>query len=377
MMRVITCDSDYGQGGIGQHFAQLVEASRERGRLARYYTPAPKAGDEKGRRIEKKRWHDWVVQYTPVRFSPGWRSFLYNEFFDRQVARALEVPAERFMGFVGKALRSFQRARDLGVEHLELVAANSHVDNLRERHAWAREQHGIGDSWLNAAQARKTRGEYETADTIYVHSDYTRQSFLDAGVPADKLERTYLQVHPRFQPPRHRPDDETFRVAYVGRVEATKGIPLLLEAFAELPTDDKKLTLVGGWSTRRMRKYVESWLPDDRIRVAPGDPLPTLHEADVFVHPTYEDGFGYAPMEALACGVPVVVTEDTGMKEYVRDGENGYVVPTGRVLPIVDRLERLRQHPRATTSSLLPPSYYDERTTRTAEALAEVGFGHE
>lgn len=374
-MRVIACNSAYGRGGVGQHFAQLVEESRDRGMLDRYYAPAPKAGDEKGRRLERQRWHDWLVQYTPIRFRPGWRSFVYNELFDRQVAGEMKRPAERFMGFVGTSLRSFQDASDLGVDHLELVAANSHVHNLRQQHDWADERHGLGDSWLNHAQARKTLGEYETADTIYVHSNYTQQSFLEAGISPDKLERTYLQVHPRFQPPQERPDDETFRIAYVGRIEATKGIPLLLDAFSQLSPPNNRLTLVGGWSTRRMRKYVEPWLKDERIRMAPGDPLPTLHKADVFVHPTYEDGFGYAPMEALACGVPVIVTEDTGMKEYVREGQNGYVVPTGRASPIVDRLEHLRRHPRATSSSLLPPSYDAERMPRTAEALAGVGFG--
>ena len=373
-MRVIACSSAYGDGGIGQHFAQLVEESRERGQLDRYYTPAPKPGDEKGRRVEGRRvegrrvegrrWHDWVVRYTPVRFSPGWRSVLENEFFDRQVARRLEAPLGQLMGFVGKSLRSFQRAADLGAEHLELVAANSHVRNVKRLHDWARDQHGIGDSWLNAAQVRKTRREYEAADTIYVHSDYTRQSFLDAGIPADTMERTYLRVHPRFQPPDQRPKDDTFRVVYVGRVEATKGIPLLLEAFSRLTMSDRQLTLVGGWSTRRMRKYMEDWLTDDRIRMAPGDPLPVLHEADVFVHPTYEDGFGCAPMEALACGVPVIVTEDTGMKEYVRERENGYVVPTGRVSPIVDRLEHVQRQSRSASTSLLPTAYHEERKAR-------------
>jgi len=375
-MRVIACNSSYGQGGVGQHFAQLVEESRAQGELARYYAPGLKPDDEKGRRLSIRQWQDWLVQYTPVRFSPSWRSYLYNEFFDRRLANTLDRTAEKFMGFVGKSLRSFRRAEDLGATHLELVAANSHVHNLKRLHERAREQHGIGDSWLNAAQMRKTRREYEAADTIYVHSEYTRRSFLDAGIPEEKLERTYLRVHPRFHPPEQRPDDGPFRIVYVGRVEATKGIPLLLEAFAELSGPDKRLTLVGGWSTRRMRKYVEDWLSDDRICLAPGDPLPALHEADAFVHPTYEDGFGYAPMEALASGVPVIATEDTGMKEYICEGENGYVVPTGRVAPIVDRLERLRRHPKASSSSLLPASYDEERDPETDRAPASPSFAN-
>jgi glycosyltransferase involved in cell wall biosynthesis len=59
-------------------------------------------------------------------------------------------------------------------------------------------------------------------------------------------------------------------------------------------------------------------------------------------------------MEALACGVPVVVTEDTGMKEYVRDGVNGFVVPTGSVDAIVAALENLIRSPLARSASLIP-----------------------
>ncbi|MEM8602008.1 MAG: glycosyltransferase, partial [Bacteroidota bacterium] len=91
---------------------------------------------------------------------------------------------------------------------------------------------------------------------------------------------------------------------------------------------------------------------DPRIRLAPGDPLPHLHRADAHVHPTYEDGWAYAPAEALACGVPTVVTEDTGMAEIVREGENGYVVPTGSVEAIVDRLQKLHGSPLAATHRL-------------------------
>lgn len=373
-MRIIACNSPYGRGGVGQHFAQLVEESRSRGILDSYYAPSLKPDDDKGKQLDTKRWHDWIIRYTPIRYSPGWRSYLENEFFDWRVASRLTRPTGRFMGFVGKSLRSFRRAATLGTEHLELVAANSHVHNLRRCHEHAREQHGIGDSWLNNAQLRKTLQEYEEADTIYVHSDYTLQSFIDEGIDEDKLERTYLHVHPRFEPPDRRDGDETFHIVYVGRIEATKGIPLLLKAFTRLSVPKKRLTLVGGWSTRRMRKYVEPRITNDRISMAPGDPLPVLHEADVFVHPTYEDGFGYAPMEALACGVPVIATQDTGMKEYIREGENGYVVPTGRVTPIVDRLQEIRRHPLATTASLLPPAYTDERAPDAEETLTAPNF---
>ncbi len=353
-MRVLACNSSYGQGGIGRHFAQLVEESRASGVLDRYFAPEIKPGDEAvGRVLPPRWWPRALVQYTPLRWAPSWKQHVLNEGFDRQVAGALTDPIEHFMGFAGKSLHAFRKARALGAARLELVAPNSHVENVRRLHARAADDTGLSDSWLNEAQIRKTLAEYDAADRIYVHSDYVRDTFLAAGVSDSKLIRTHLHVDPRFQPPSSRPTDDTFRVVYVGRLDATKGLPLLLEAYDRLDLPDKELTLVGGWGTRTMRTYLAPWIQRDDVRHAPGDPLPALQAADVFVHPTYEDGFGYAPVEALACGVPVIVTADTGMKEHIRDGENGFVVPTGRTDAFLDRLDHIAAHPLAQSDSLL------------------------
>lgn len=357
-MRVISCNSAYGTGGIGQHFAQLVEESREAGVLTHYYTPRPRKDDRRGKAIQDNGLGRFLVNYTPVRYSSSWTTHLLGELFDWRVAHTMDDAHTAFMGFVGRTLRSFERADELGYDTLELIVANSHVDNMERLHEQAARQTGIDDTWLNRPLKNKILREYEAADTIYVHSDYTRQTFLDAGFAPEQLERTYLTVDPRFVPPTERADDGIFRMVYVGRLDATKGLPLLLNVFDRLPYPDKELTLVGGWSNRAMKKCIKQALDqDDRIRHAPGDPVPALHKADVFVHPTYEDGFGYAPMEALACGVPVIATEDTGMKEYIAEGVNGYVVPTGDPQAIFDRLLHIHDHPMASTTSFLPEEF--------------------
>ena len=353
-MRIISCNSPYGSGGIGQHLAFLVEESRDRQELAAYYTNGPQVEDAKGRKVSIPTYG--VLKYTPLRFSPSWKSHLINELFDEAVARQLSEPQERFMGFAGKSLRSFRRARTVGFQTLELVVPNSHVNNVYGLHQRAARETGINDSWLNKAQVLKTLSEYEEADLIYTHSDYTEESLTARGIPREKLVRTHLPVADRFTPPVERPDDDVFRIAYVGRVDATKGVPLLLQAFAQASIPRSTLRIMGGWSTRAMRKFMEPKRMDDRIHVEPGDPLPVLQQADVFVHPTYEDGFGYAPMEALACGVPVIVTEDTGMKEYVEDGKNGYVIPTGSAEAIVEALHKVHERPLAATHALIPRS---------------------
>ena len=360
LRRVLSCAAPYGKGGLGQHFAQLVEEARSSGALARYFSPRPKAGDAAGHPIAL-----WTTKalyrVPPVRFSTSIRTHIKGEEVDRRVASALSTEdaagGAAFVGFGGKSLRSFRRARALGFGRLELVVANTHVDRIRHQHEWARRDSGIGDSWLSEGERRKTLWEYEEADRILVHSDYVRQSLVEGGVPEAKLRRMDLEVDARFVPPTERPDDGVFRVVYVGRVDGTKGVPLLLRAFAALPLEDKELTVVGGPSSRALRKALEQAQAETgRVVVAPGDPLEALQRADVFVHPTYEDGFGYAPMEALACGTPVVVTEDTGMKEHVREGESGYVVPTGDLEALVERMLHVHRHPLARTASFLSPT---------------------
>lgn len=344
-MRVLSCQSPYGQGGVGQHFAHLVEETKATVGLSYYLNAHPNPADGSAGRQVSDTFYQRLYRWTPLRYSLGWSTFLKNDLFDRRVAATLNERADRFMGFVGQALHSFEQAETLGFDRLELVAVNSHVNNVRQLHAQAAADWSHADSWLNERHRRKTLAEYDRADHIFVHSEYTRQSFLDAGILETKLVRTHLTPDPRFVPPSSRPTDDVFRVVYVGRVDITKGLPVLLNAFEGIPAP-AELTIVGGWATRYMKTYMQSWLArEPRLRMAPGDPLPALHAADVFVHPSYEDGFGYAPVEAMACGVPVIVTEDTGMKEYVTEGENGHIVPTGDVEALRDRLVHLRRHP--------------------------------
>jgi glycosyltransferase involved in cell wall biosynthesis len=119
-----------------------------------------------------------------------------------------------------------------------------------------------------------------------------------------------------------------------------KGVPLLLDAFSRLGYPDLRLVLVGGWKTREMRNFIgRACERDPRILVRPGDPLAHLQGARVYVHAAYEDGFAYAPAEALACGVPLLVSEDTGMKELIESERDGLVLPTGDREALTQALE--------------------------------------
>lgn len=343
-MRVIACNAPYSDGGMGQLFASVVEQARSTGTLAGYYTVKPKTSDAAGVTISLERYR-WLFRTTPLRASHAWREYVAAELFDRAVAERL-MRGDEVTAFTGRALRTFKRARALGYSKLVLESATSHVAHVRRQHEQAARSRRIESSWLNDAQYRKTLREYEMADEIVVLSDYARETFLREGVPAAKIRRRIQHVLPRFAPPLARSSNRAFTVVFVGRLQQSKGIIDLLDAFSAVRDSDAALLLVGGTATAAMDRYLDRRIASDRrIRRCPGDPLPVLHRADVLVHPSYEDALALAPLEALACGVPVIVSEDTGMKEFVIPGETGHVVPTGDVPAIVESLRQVRARP--------------------------------
>jgi glycosyltransferase involved in cell wall biosynthesis len=218
------------------------------------------------------------------------------------------------------------------------VSANSHLANVIRKHELARRRYPLEGSWASRLLARNV-AEYEQADRVFVASRYIRESFLREGYDEARLYDFPLTADARYGQIVREPGDQ-FKIVYVGSLAVHKGVPLLIDAVRRLAHLDLELVLVGGWGTTGMRKFVQrACAGDPRISVAPGDPLPHLRTASLCVHPAYEDGFAYAPAEALAAGVPLIVTEDTGMNELIDPGRNGVIVPTDDIDALVEAIE--------------------------------------
>jgi glycosyltransferase involved in cell wall biosynthesis len=338
---VVSCTGPYGNGGLGRHLAELVEALRGTGGLAAYLTPHPRAQDAGrcGIEVGVPRAASAALALPPVRFAPGWRVLLANAAFDAAAARRLPPGAEHLLVFNGQALRHVDVARRLGYRSVALVSANAHMAHEARQHRAAWRRHPLERPWA-PSNRRRNVAEYTAVDHVYVSSEYAWETFVSEGFPGERLRLFPLTPHQRFQPRRGSPGAATFNVVYVGSLSVHKGVPLLIEAVRRLAHDDLRLLLVGGAGTRGMRHYIEAACrADPRLSVQPGDPLPHLRDAALCVHPSYVDGFAYAPAEALACGVPVIVSEDTGMKESIEPGRNGLILPTGDLDALTQAIE--------------------------------------
>jgi glycosyltransferase involved in cell wall biosynthesis len=260
-----------------------------------------------------------------------------NVQFDSRAALRLPA-ADHLISFNGASLRQFTAARAARYESVGLMSATSHMRRVTRQYALAHRQYPLERSWAGHLLRRNLR-EYERADRIYVSSQHAWGSFIEEGFPEHRLSLFPLTPDPRFEVQRGSPAADTFDIVYVGSLSVAKGVPLLVDAVRRVAGADIRLLLVGGWGTRGMRRFIaEACAQDPRITVCQGDPLARLRGARLYVHPSYEDGFGYAPAEALACGVPVIVSESTGMKELI-DPHNGVVVPTGALDPLCEAIE--------------------------------------
>jgi glycosyltransferase involved in cell wall biosynthesis len=321
---VVSCPAPYGGGGLGRHLKETVEAAERTGHEAQCI-----CNSEPHQPGGSRTRAGLVGALAPLaRFSPAWRIWAGSVEFDRRAAAALP-PSGNLIAFNGTAVEQFHLARRRGYDSLSLISANSHIRHVIRRHEEAHRRHPIERPWATHL-LRRNLAEYQAAGCILVASDYIRDSFLAEGVAEERLVPFPLTPDPRYAPDAQAPATDTFEIVYIGSLQVHKGVPLLLEAFGRLTNQELRLVLVGGWKTRRMRRFIETaQARDPRISVVPGDPLPHLRRARLCVHPSYEDGFAYAPAEAMACGVPVIVSEDTGMKELINDERAGLVVPSG------------------------------------------------
>jgi alpha-maltose-1-phosphate synthase len=184
---------------------------------------------------------------------------------------------------------------------------------------------------------------YETADAITVPSSFAQRSFIESGVPAQKVHVIPYGVRLEQFAKVADPDKGTFEVLFVGAVALRKGIPYLLQAFREVKHPGKRLRIVGSMSP--CLKEVLDRLPQDNVTFlgpVPQSELPSLMSTShLLVLPSIEDGFGLVLAQALACGCPILATTNTGALDLIMDGKEGFIVPIRDITALTERMQHL------------------------------------
>jgi glycosyltransferase involved in cell wall biosynthesis len=205
-----------------------------------------------------------------------------------------------------------------------------------------------------------------------------------------RREITPLGVDPRDFPvaPAPRSRDWGGRLLYVGRIEPSKGIDTAIEALALLPPSTT-LDVVGRGDDEQRRALTdlaEQLGVTERVRFDAVDRsrlADRYRSADACVFPSrWEEPFGMVPLEAMACGTPVVATGTGGSGEFLLDGSNCLLFPPGDAASLAAALGRLEREPGlrsriaaggADTAGRLTITALGDRLERVFEAAARGG----
>lgn len=259
--------------------------------------------------------------------------------------------AECVVGYEGFALPAFETAKRLGSRATVL---NYPVAHHRQRRRVRQEENERlpefavtwpdFDDWPFGHEDRLDE-EIRQADRILVGSSYAADSFVNEGIPRSKMRVVPYGVDlATFTTAPTVTRSDRFEVIFAGQLTQRKGIAYLLRGYRRFARADTGLTLVGSivGSDAPLRPYA------DLIRLVPHLTRPALaahyRAADVFVLPTLIEGMPLVVLEAMACGLPVIVTAN-GPGDIVRDGIDGFVIPERDDQALCDCLDRLYRQP--------------------------------
>ncbi len=172
------------------------------------------------------------------------------------------------------------------------------------------------------------------ADRIIADSEHTRRDICRLmGIADERIAVIPLGVGAEFHPIDDRAQLESVRsqyglpdqfVLYLGTLEPRKGIDTLIRSYGEIaPHVAHHLVIAGkrGWYTEPLFELARELGIEDRVRFTdyiPHDHLPALlNLADLFVFPSRYEGFGLPPLEAMACGTPVITSNASSLPEVV------------------------------------------------------------
>jgi starch synthase len=188
---------------------------------------------------------------------------------------------------------------------------------------------------------------YEVADAVTVPSSFSRRSFIELGVPTDKIHIIQYGVRLENFAKALDPPKDAFHVLFAGSVSLRKGVPYLLQAFQQVKHGAKRLRCAGTIS-QEIRQILDR-LPQQDVEflgAVPQAHLPRLmSESHLLVLPSVEEGLALVQGQALACGCPVLASTNTGAEDLFTDGVEGYIVPIRDVGALSDRMQRIADDP--------------------------------
>ena len=217
------------------------------------------------------------------------------------------------------------------------IPAHDRKLSIEEHEKWFGEYpfHHVRDPCLWSLHVRYMN----LADSIICPSKRSKRILEEEGVETP----TTVIPHGAEIPDTVAPLPDDFTVAYLGVVGPDKGLIYLLQAWSQLSYDDAELVLAGP-GTEYLAPTIQQLVGHGKFRLLGRvDKIrDVFDQCSVYVQPSLNEGFGITPLEAMAHGRPVIVSDGAGSSDCVHDGRDGFVVKAGDIDALADDINFLK-----------------------------------
>lgn len=235
-----------------------------------------------------------------------------------------------FIGHEKSCLNAFKKVKQYGgITILDLAQVHiNFIEKLRNEYEFFKNI--TGDERLFNLVKKTKLEEYRLADHITVLSSFAKDTLINNRIEKSRIYQPTLGFNPSLF--KAKTDykvvtKRSLRLIFSGTITPRKGLHLLLDLMTnELKEFDITLDIIGPMSegidlNNYLSNHIQyySFLPHEVL-------AEKLSEADVFVFPSYLDSWAMVVVEAMAAGLPVIVTKNTGARDVVQNNENGFVI---------------------------------------------------
>lgn len=265
--------------------------------------------------------------------------------FDRWLAARIHPESAALYFLSGCGLDSLRKARRWNIP-VVVDAGSTHTDYQHRIVTEEFRRNGLRHSLFPESYRNRVRTEFEEADFIQIPSRFVRETFLEAGLSAEKILTATYGVDVGGFPSRTRDDSASlFRVICPSGVNLRKGARLLVEAWRKLGWRNAELHWIGWPGAPEVKHLFHDPLPHVVWHGwMPHEALASLYRScDVLVLPSFEEGFARVLVEAAASGLPLIATPNTGVEDFFTPGEpEGWLIEAGSVDALCAALEEAK-----------------------------------
>jgi starch synthase len=337
------------------HAFHLVEQLHKRGMLSRFTTTTLNSTLIPNRELPESLKHDvefhklvrqvpfpeylcYAWRKLPIQDAQSMAYFLKDNLYDQKATRYVGK-SDIFTGWANQSLFQLREAKSRGAIGI-IERGSTHIQKQHALLQEERKRYGLGELQLGKYDKlleEKQLKEYHETDYIMVPSEFARKSFLEYGFKSSQILKVPYGVDlDRFSVGNQlREIGGPLKILFIGPIGVQKGIAYLLEAVAKLEQQGVRteLTVIGQIESEFASWFKSSPLRSQIKRHVPYVPNNQIAEyfkaADLFCLPSIQEGLALVIAEAMACGLPIVATENTGAEEFIRNGVEGTILKAG------------------------------------------------